>query len=73
MFVRNVVRSEKRSLYEKFYCFYLKQHPFHRTHSQFLRVPGHRRATTWVHYTTCCKTQPCSPEDGQKIVRNKLS
>ena len=26
----------------------LKQHPSHRTHSQFLRVPDHRPATSWV-------------------------
>jgi len=36
------------------------------------RVPGHRPPTTWVHYTTSCKTQPCAAEDGQKIARNML-
>ena len=40
-----------------------------RTHSQCLRVQGYRPATTWVHYTTSCKTQSCAPEDGQKIAR----
>ena len=44
----------------------VEQHPSHRTHSQCLRVPGHRPATTWVHYTTCCKAQSCAPEDGHK-------
>ena len=36
-------------------------------------VPGHRQVTSWVHYTTCCKTQSCAPEDGQKIALNMLS
>ena len=36
-------------------------------------APGHRPATTWVHYTTRCKIQSCAPEDGQKIARNMLS
>ena len=49
------------------------QHPSYRTHSQRLCVPGHRPATTWVHYTTSCKTQSSAPEDGQKIARNMLS
>jgi hypothetical protein len=31
-------------------------HPSYRTHSQCLRVPGHRPATTWVHYATSSKT-----------------
>jgi len=26
-----------------------------------------------VRYITCCKTQSCAPEDGQKIARNMLS
>jgi len=26
---------------------------------------GRRPATSWVHYTTSCKTQSSAPEDGQ--------
>ena len=26
---------------------------------------GHRRATSWMHYTTSCKTQSSAPEDVQ--------
>ena len=26
---------------------------------------GHRPATSWVHYTTSCRTQSSAPEDGQ--------
>ena len=33
----------------------VEQHPSHRTHGQCLRILGHRPATPWVHYTTCCK------------------
>ena len=51
----------------------LEQHPSCRTHSQCLRVPGHRPATTLVPYTTSCKTQSSAPEDGKKIARNMLS
>ena len=43
-----------------------EKHSSHRTYSQCLRVPDRRPATTWVHYTTCCNTQSCAPEDGQK-------
>ena len=35
--------------------------------------PGYRPTTTWVHYTSNCKTQSSAPEDGQIIVRNMLS
>ena len=28
-------------------------------------VADHRPATSWVHYTTSCNTQPNAPEDGQ--------
>ena len=28
-------------------------------------VAGHRTATSWVHYNTCCNTQSSAPEDGQ--------
>jgi hypothetical protein len=51
----------------------VEQHPLHRTYSQCLRVPDHRPAATWVHYTTRCKSQSCAPEDWQKIARNMLS
>jgi len=51
----------------------VEQHPTHRTHSQCFHAPGHRLATTWVQYTTCCKTQSCAPEDGQKTTQNMLS
>ena len=47
-------------------------HTFH-SPSRYLTYSCHRPATTWVHYTTCCKTQSCAPEDGQKIARNMLS
>ena len=38
-----------------------------------LRLPGHRPATTWVHYTSSCQTQSSAPKDGQIIARNMLS
>ena len=28
-------------------------------------LPGYRSATSWVHYTTRCNTQPSAPEDGR--------
>jgi len=28
-------------------------------------VAGRWPATSWVHYTTSCNTQPSAPEDGQ--------
>jgi len=31
------------------------------------RAPDHRPPTIWVHYTTCCKSQSCAPDDGQKL------
>jgi len=35
--------------------------------------PDFRPTTTWVHYTSNCKTQSSAPEDGQIIARNMLS
>ena len=35
--------------------------------------PDFRPTTTWVHYTSNCKTQPSALEDGQIIARNMLS
>jgi hypothetical protein len=35
--------------------------------------PGYRPTTTWVHYTSKCKTQSSASEDGQIIARNMLS
>jgi len=47
--------------------------PHHESmYRQCLRVPGHRPATSWVHYTTSCNTQSSAPEDGQRISRNML-
>ena len=51
----------------------LEQHPSHWTHSPCHRTPGFRPTTIWGHYTTCCKSQSCTPEDGQRIARNMLS
>jgi len=48
----------------------LERHPSYRTLSQVLHIPGHRPATTWVHYTTSCEIQSSAPEDGLKIARN---
>ena len=31
----------------------------------FPPLPGHRPATSWVHYTTSCNTQSRAPEDGR--------
>jgi len=45
----------------------VEQNPSSRTHSQRLRIPGHRPATNWVHYTTSCRTQSNAPEDGKKL------
>ena len=28
-------------------------------------LPGHRPATSWVHYTSSCNTQSSAPEDGR--------
>ena len=28
-------------------------------------LPGHRPATSWVHYTTSCNTQSSAPEEGR--------
>ena len=33
--------------------------------SQEAELPGHRPATSWVHYTTSCNTQSSVPIDGQ--------
>jgi len=35
--------------------------------------PGYWPATTWVRYTSNCRTQPNAQEDGQIIARNMLS
>jgi len=41
---------------------------------QQLQLHSRPRPTTiWGHYTTCCKSQSCAPEDGQRIARNMLS
>jgi hypothetical protein len=37
------------------------------------RQRGTTPTTTLGHYTTCCKSQSCAPEDGQKIARNMFS
>jgi len=47
-------------------CRSRERHPSHRTHSPFRRAPDHRPTTIWLQYTTCCKSQSCAPEDGQK-------
>jgi hypothetical protein len=32
-----------------------------------------RSTTMWGQYTTCCKSQSCAPDDGQRIARNVFS
>jgi len=51
------------------YCWrmLLEQHPSHRTHNPCRRTPGLRQTTIWGHYTTCCKSHSCAPEDGQEL------
>jgi len=53
--------------------FGMKQHTSYRTHSATLPLPWPQPTITPGHYTTCCKSQSCAPEDGQKIARNTFS
>ena len=50
-----------------------EQHPTHRTHSLCRRTPGLRPTTICWHYTACCNSQSCAPEDGQRIARKMFS
>ena len=51
----------------------LEEHPAHRTQSPCRRTLGLRPTSSWGHYNTCCKSQSCAPDDGQRIARNMLS